>query len=169
MGLGCIFHHKEAMPPGHRDDGFHVGRTAVEMYGNNRRRPRGNRCLKGGRIQRVPFRVHIGKDRCGARHGNGESGEGSRQRGHHHLVAGADAGCPQGQLERIGAISHPHSVGHTAILGPFCLERLPLLAQDEPAPLQHALDGLVDFGMETGVFPPQITHGDVRRHQSSSQ
>jgi hypothetical protein len=169
VGLSRILQHQEVVLPGDLDDGVHIGRAAVEMHRNDGRRPRCDGRFKGSRVQGIALGVHIGKDRRGSGHGNGQSGEGSREGRNHHLIAGADADSAQGQSDSVCAVADSHDMGHSANLGPLCLERFPLFAENEPAPLQHTINGLVDFGMKAGVLPSQVSHGDVGWHYSSSQ
>ena len=115
------------------DEGVHVGRQAELVHRHDRLRALGDRALGRGGVEVVGQRVDVGEDRRRAalpdRVGRGDE----RQRRHDDLVAGADAGDVEREVQRGGAVGRRHGVGRADALGEGRLELGDPRALGDPA------------------------------------
>ncbi len=110
--LGRVLNHIQ--PVGFRDgvEPVHFTRVSVEMHGDNRLGPGGNRPLHSVRVHRPVILAHVHKNRrrAGIGHGVGRSHPGAVRQ--NYFVPWLDADGQQGQVERGGARRRSHRVFH---------------------------------------------------------
>jgi hypothetical protein len=107
-----------------------------------------------------PVLVDVDEDRPGA--GVVDRGRGRDEREGHgdHLVAGADAGGQQREVQGAGAGVDADALGRAAVRGELLLERGHLAAERELAALEHAEDGRVDLLLDRVVLSPEVDEGN---------
>ena len=102
-------------------------RPAVEVHGIDRARAVGDRGLGRGRgSMRRGVGVDVDEHGRGPRRAHRGGGGHRGERGHDHLVAGADAQRGERQAERVGARRHAHRVAPAGERGELGLERVEL-------------------------------------------
>jgi hypothetical protein len=95
-------------------------------------------------------------DRLGRRDERGGDGD--------DLVARLEVERPERQLERIGAVAHPHRVRRIAVRGERALELAHRRTLHERRGVEHLLDRGVDLGPQIGVLGVEVDKRN--RHRS---
>ena len=160
MRLARVLEHGDSPLAREGEDRGHVRGVAVEVDGQDGLRARGDRAGEALRVEVQGAGVHVHEDGAGARLQHGEAGEGGRDRGGDHLVAGAHTERAQGERERVGAVPDRHRVPRAERLGQLALEGLPLGAQDEPAGVEDPRHRLVQLAPVGGHVGPEVHEGD---------
>ena len=149
MSLAGVFDHGQAVALRNRDDRIEVGRPAVQVNRHDRAGALGDSVGEQLRIDISGVGADIDEDRPGSRIRDRfrRCDEGVRRRD--NLVAGADPGGQQPQVESARSRIERHAVGGTAVRSELALELLDLVTKDEFGALADAVEGGEDFVPET--------------------
>lgn len=144
-----------------------VGALAVEMH---RKDCAGGRVFlecRGccGRVEIAGARIDIRQHRGGAQPQDGAGGREEGERGGQDLVARLNAGCGEGQPERVRARPASDSVRYSAVPGGGLLELGHLGTEDEALAAEDRLDCCHHLGRDLGIFPREIEQGNGGRGQ----
>ena len=77
-------------------------------------------------------------------------------RRHDDFVAGTDAVSAQYEVQCIEAVADADAMPDLAVPGEFLLEGVDFVAEDEPAGIQHAVEGRLHLGAEFLVRRPHV-------------
>jgi hypothetical protein len=144
-------------------EGVDIGHLPEEVDRHDRSRARRDSRLNGGGVDEQRVGQHVDEAGPGADRAHRLGGGDKGVRRHDHLVTGPDPEAGEDQLERVGAVGHPHALLRLAVLGERRLEGRDLGSTDEPAVGEHGLPGQVQVLAQVGVQPGQVEEGD-RRH-----
>ena len=161
--VGGVLDHRQAERP----ERVEVGRLAVEVHGEDRLRPLGDRLGDAGRVDVQRVVLHVDEDRRRAGVDDHVRGRRPGDRGRDHLVAGADAEGDEREVQRGRAGGEREHVLGLEVLGRAPLELGRGGPGREPAGAQRRGDGgdllLADRGgLEADRAPRR---GDVRHRR----
>src|SRR5581483_47529 len=139
-GLRRILYHAQAVLPGNAIERVAVDRQAGEIHGNDGLGPGGYRFFDQGQVDVPRVRIHVDEDRARAELEHDVRGRDPRERRGDHLVARADAGEAQRDLQRDRAGDEAAHRAAAAVARERFLERLHLRAGSDPARAQHVRD-----------------------------
>ena len=144
-GVGGVLDDRDLATLDRRLDGVHVARPAGEVHRHHRPRARRDRRLDVRRVDVQRLGVDVGEPRRGAgvedRVHRCRPGERARD----HLVARADPGDPERQVQRVGARGRGDGVRRAGVLREALLELGDPRAGRQPARLERR-DDRVDLG-----------------------
>src|ERR1700712_4633806 len=119
---GGVLDDRQAVTVGEQGEGVHVGGQADLVHRHDRFGATGDRPLGGGRVEVAGGGIDVGEDRGPAalpdRVGGGDEGE----RGDDHLVAGADPGDVERELQGGRAVGRRDRLGGAHTGGEGALE-----------------------------------------------
>lgn len=169
MGLCGILDQGNPPGPGQPHDGFQRCAASVEVDRHDGPDGTSPVSLRGGqlplhraRVEEPMNRVDIGE----AGHGTGLGDPAGR--GHRRIGSREDAiaiGDPEGaerEVDGVGSVGHPGRPVGAEKVGELRLEPSALLAEYEPATIEHAPDGRIEFGAERGYLGAQIADREDR-------
>src|SRR4051794_28019129 len=162
--LRGVLEHHQAVPARDARERIHVAHLPVQVHGQDRAGPVGDRGLGGRRVDQAGAGVDVAEDRHRARVGQSECGRYERMRGDDHLVAGLDPGRERADGERGSARRDPHAVARAAVGGELLLEARDLLAEDERAGAQDALESGMQLSRDRLVLTSEVYEWDLVGH-----
>ena len=167
--LSGIFDDGETMLFGHRVDRVVVGHLSEKTDGQKSFGAGCDGCLDLVHGDVEIQRIDIHEDRLRADLKNhlrrADPSEGNRD----DLIAGADFQCPESDLEAVGATGHGDGVAASDEIREHGFQFLDFRPHDEAAMLQHAVNALVDCGLEFSVlgFEVDKIHTALREYDSA--
>jgi len=166
VGLRAVLDDRKAAAFRQRDDRLQLGALPVQVNGHDRARPRCQRLLEPARVERAGCELDVGEHRSRpARLDAGDRGH-AGVRSRHDLVARADLERLEGDRDRVGPGGDAHGEARSAVGGEGLLEALDLLAEDEPAASEYALQRRVELVAELRGLAGEVEEGDAQRASS---
>ena len=136
-GMRGIFQHRQAILPGERVDGRHIGDASAHVDRNDRSCACGHFVVRIAGIKAQRIGIDIGENRNGTqRHDRTGRGD-KRVRRHDHFVARQNAQCPQSHFNRRGAVRAADAVRGPLKRRKFLFETAHVLAVPPFARAQH--------------------------------
>jgi hypothetical protein len=147
--LRAILHDEQVVPRGDFHQVRHVHRLAVEMHRHDGLdlwvAELGEHRLERGDIQQHRAGLDVGKHRLRPGGHDGRDGRRDGVGDGDDLVARADAGGVQRQLDGIGAVGHADGARAAEPRAEFPFKGLEFRPEDVVPAAQHALDGGIDL------------------------
>ena len=106
MSLGGVLEDHEAVPLRDPSDVLHRGRVSIEVDRHDRRRSLSDGRFDAGRVEAEGVFVNVGEDGGRAAQGDRVRGRGEGEGGDNDLIAGADSGGEQPQVQGGGSRVH---------------------------------------------------------------
>jgi hypothetical protein len=150
-------------------EGGHVGQLAVEVDGQQKPCPRGNRIRGRLRIEVVVVLADVDQHRLPAGLNDGFERGREGERRDDHLVSGLDSGGEQGKPQSVQPAGHSDALSGAAVLGECPLELLDLRAVCELPRLDQPDDVTDDRSRAAGVRPGQVNERDGRDQVASGR
>ena len=160
-GLGAVLDDLQTVFLGDRADLVHVGRLAEQVHRQDRARAPGYGGADGLRVDVEAAGQDVHEHRDGAAVADGLGGGDEGEGGGDDLVALADAGGAQGQVQGIGTGGAAEGVTHAKVVGGFLLEGLHIGAEDVAGIGQRLQHGRFDFVFQRLVLTLQVDHRDL--------
>src|SRR5690625_1965925 len=157
--LGAVLDQNQVMIVGNALQGVHVGRLAKQVNRQNGARAFGDRCPNPVGVDIEAACIHIDKHRRGAHIGDGLGGGNKGKRRGNDLIARADAGSAQGQMQRIGSRRTAYGVAYAQPFGQLLFKRADVGPQNEPCSAHDGAYRITTRRLQTLVTGAQLHHG----------
>ena len=137
MGLTSVFDNKQLLGCGNLNNRVHVAHLPVEMYRNDRFRPRSDRILQEPRIHVIRFPVNIYEDGFGSAKRNGFCRRDERVWHSNDFIALANAQTQQSHPERGGSGPNPNGFSTIAKFSKISFKPAHKRPPDKSTRVQH--------------------------------
>ncbi len=163
IGVRGVLDDRQSVPTADRHDLVEVAGMPGEVHGNERPRPRRDRCLDGGGIDVERCRIRRPTN-TGRRSPMDDDvgGRGKGDRRGDHLVARADANRLEREVQRRRARVHGHAVAGAGVGGKLLLERLGPRPGGDPPRTQRLEDRLLVVCVDQRLMERQERRPDRR-------
>ena len=157
--LRRVLDDRQPVPPGHGQQRVEVGRMAVEMHGDHRLGPRGDRFGRPVHVHRAGAGIDVHEHRGGPGVADGRDGGDEREGHRYHFVAGSGPDREQGEMQGAGPRVDGDAVRGPAVGGELALEGRHFRSEHELSAREHARRRFVDLRADRRVLAPEVHQG----------